>query len=655
MKTFKKDGFGMLLAEAIVGAICLVLAACPPPGQPDPSPAPSPTSGPATYPFVKKDVNPNEYYGPSKAVGNTLFVADNNYGVVGFDISDPDAPRKISTYTHPGMSLDGIPRSFAVTGHYLYYSSVADGIVILDIADATDPEYVASIPGSQNGSYGRIEIAGDLAYFANDARGLLIYDIADPEAPVFAGRCPIPSAEEAWDIALAGDRVLLLTSARNYGQTWTVRTIDASDEANPVIEATYTESGAHKNRLFLSGDVLYAHSWNSSTIVALDASDLGSVHRTDSIDTPYGVFGMAAAGNTLYAGDPGSLCVFDTSDPSDIVYVRDYVNGGAYPLVTSDSRLITTGSSVNGLLLYDIADPLRPALTGQYNVYDASHEIALDGSYAYIANEDAGVVVCDVSSPANAFVAARLELPGSSAWDIALQGGYAYVAGYNSFRIVDIRTPTAPSIVSTIGGLYTTKIQVNGNYAYLGTGSGLAIFDVSDKASPASAGVFDPGFDYGYGMKISGGRLYATGRNGLKILDISDPDSPAVLHTLSGPTEAMSPALYMDRYLYLAYPNEQLYRVYDVAVPSAPVLVHESEQIHNFPSLSVRGDRLYTVGLHADQSDIMEWDIVDPARPRATARMACPPNTKNLSRCVATDDYVFALSAMYGLHVFRKE
>lgn len=97
-----------------------------------------------------------------------------------------------------------------------------------------------------------------------------------------------------------------------------------------------------------------------------------------------------------------------------------------------------------------------------------------------------GLYVYDVANPQQPNQVARYDYEGLQ--DIALKGNYAYIAaGSSNLVILNISNPTAPTMVTQVGGNWTAGrgIAVSGNYAYLtDPNQGLVIYNISDPASP---------------------------------------------------------------------------------------------------------------------------------------------------------------------------
>jgi hypothetical protein len=103
-----------------------------------------------------------------------------------------------------------------------------------------------------------------------------------------------------------------------------------------------------------------------------------------------------------------------------------------------------------GLQVLDISSPANPTNIGGCGMSGNALGVAVNGSYAYVADSDAGLEVIDIRNPA-APVAVGGHDTGGTALAVAVGGQYAYVAdGIDGLQVIDISKPTAP--VSACGG-----------------------------------------------------------------------------------------------------------------------------------------------------------------------------------------------------------
>jgi hypothetical protein len=121
------------------------------------------------------------------------------------------------------------------------------------------------------------------------------------------------------------------------------------------------------------------------------------------------------------------------------------------------------------LLILGIANPVQPTLIGQISALPGLvKDIAVYGSYAYVACYDSGLHIVDVSDPAHPAEIGSYDAPGL-AEGVAVSSSYAYVAdNWEGLRIINISDPTRPSEVGfydTPGG--AADVAVSGSYAYV--------------------------------------------------------------------------------------------------------------------------------------------------------------------------------------------
>ena len=190
----------------------------------------------------------------------------------------------------------------------------------------------------------------------------------------------------------------------------------------------------------------------------------------------------------------------------------------------------------NGLVIVDISDPANPVTVGNHpsRVYDrtaAAVGVAVSGTYAYVANWYDDLYVLDVTDPTNPALAATYDT-GDGADKVTISGDYAYISSqWDGVDIVDISDPTNPGFV----GNYNTDsiaedVAISGNHAYIADCSdGVIIIDISDPVNPSFVGRCDTPYDAN-SIVVSGNHAYvADADSGLAVIDVSDPADPAIV------------------------------------------------------------------------------------------------------------------------------
>ena len=120
--------------------------------------------------------------------------------------------------------------------------------------------------------------------------------------------------------------------------------------------------------------------------------------------------------------------------------------------------------------------------------------IQVEGSYAYLAEDWAGMKVINISNPSSPREVGIWNTPGN-AEEIAVSDGRAFIAdGPSGLRVVDVSNPEIPvglSAYDTQG--YAWDVSVSAGFAYVADGiNGLAVIDVSNPSVSVGVGNFLP-------------------------------------------------------------------------------------------------------------------------------------------------------------------
>ncbi len=252
-----------------------------------------------------------------------------------------------------------------------------------------------------------------------------------------------------------------------------------------------------------------------------------------------------------------------------------------------------------GLRLYilDVSTPSTPILIGKTGILPGVvFEVIVSGTYAYVANGDAGFYIFDVSDPTNPLEIGRFE---ETAMHLAVQGNYAYIDDGRGFRIIDISDPMHPTQVSVYHDIIY-GIAVSGNYAYVSyyysdLEGGVRIIDISDPAAPVETGfvniqgqitkLFIAG-DYAYAAEFD-----FSGGSGLSIIDISNPTQPVEISSYSTPGRPQD-VVVVGKFAYVADDDYGL-RIIDIGNPQAPFEIGFYDTPGVASSLSVAGSYAY--------------------------------------------------------------
>lgn len=191
---------------------------------------------------------------------------------------------------------------------------------------------------------------------------------------------------------------------------------------------------------------------------------------------------------------------------------------------------------------------------------------------------------------------------------------------------------------------WANDVYVVGDYAYVACGgSGLQVYDVSDRANPSWAG--------GYGAVNSARDVYVSGsyayiadnENGLLILDISDAGNITLTGSHDTPYRANGVMAQGD-YAYIAE-FEWALMIYDISTPSSPSYVDEVTFAERARDVWVDGDYAYVA------DNVGGLQIVNIQNPEAPWAVGNLPLTNESWGVFAEGDYAYVADREGGLKI----
>lgn len=285
----------------------------------------------------------------------------------------------------------------------------------------------------------------------------------------------------------------------------------------------------------------------------------------------------------------------------------------------------TTGSGASGL-----------TLLGSYDTPGYAYDVAVQGSYLYVADGSSGLLILDVSNPASPALRGTFN-PGSIFQNVAVSGDFAYLPASVGTMIVNIASPNSPSQAALAPT--TGRIAVQGQFAYATQSGGLRIFDISDPYNPASRGFLSTG---GSSRRVSVSGQYAfvttNPTSAVHRITISNPDSPTSAGTYSTGGDV---PLAVNNRLYLG-----IWFGVQVIGPSLTALGtwQGPGDIHG---LAYESNHIYVA---SPDSGIVVLDVSQDSQPIRTARLN-PPGSEEA--VVVAGNMVYVAAGYSGIHVLR--
>jgi len=299
-----------------------------------------------------------------------------------------------------------------------------DNLAILSATPSggCDPEHPMLLDTESGAEYPMgIDINDNALVIADIYGGLLVYDRSDP-----ADIEHVSTWNGGYTYGVVCDNTYAYVGS--YSAFYLV---DISVPGNPTLADTNYSSVM--DPMVRYGDWIYSADYNAD-IQAVDISDPFNP-ITYGTTTPYSEYcnDIEVSGNELYMClDTDGVVALDRSIPS--APVVDGVFGGTFlqGICTTDDLLITMNYWLGTVTLYDIAtDPADPPVLASIDdgPGTASYDSVVRGDYLYVTRSDYGLVVFEISDPADPNWVGDLELVGVSA--IVTDGTFIYTITSN--------------------------------------------------------------------------------------------------------------------------------------------------------------------------------------------------------------------------------
>ena len=333
------------------------------------------------------------------------------------------------------------------------------------------------------------------------------------------------------------------------------------------------------------------------------------------------VSALAASANPAIVGsiaNPGSL-------------------GGATSTAVAGSDAWVTSYAMGELTAVDISNPLAPVVAGS----TPFNKALLNASTVNIANGDAYVVsknrnasstnnddgtgnsftIVNISNPAAPTIVGSLTDPLKlfGAYGVAVPGThYAFVAAQgclngqpcpntsvgNSFEVIDISTPSAPTIVATLHNTslpapwngsnaldHADSVSIDGNDAYVTASysNRLTVIDISNPLAPKIvASLKDPSINFPADVATSGNDAYVADQSGstvpgFTVVDITNPAAPKVVGSVKNPLLNGAYRVRLSgNFAYVTASSAHAADVIDISSPTSPRFVYGLSDANHF-------------------------------------------------------------------------
>ncbi len=342
------------------------------------------------------------------------------------------------------------------------------------------------------------------------------------------------------------------------------------------------------------------------------------------------------------------------ADGIEYVGSYDFLTNSFEVVVNWPYAYVCQHSASPNFIILDVQDPTDIQVVGQLNGPDLSHDIAIKGDYAYLANDYNGLGIVDISNPAAPAYVGGIAL-GDRAYSVVVDDGVAYVAdGYAGVYLIDISDVTNLRVISNYNNNYSAAgILVSGDIIYLADHSILLqTIDISDQLNPFRMDAF-----YGPGYARKGIKLYgeyalvSAWAFGLQIIDVSDPYNLTLVNGY--PTPGNCHDVYAKDFVYIADFNGGI-QVLNIDDPLNPAQIGSYQTPGNARGITVAHDYIFVTdegSLQILQLTATGSDETEAAIPNKVSLFRNYPNPFNSSTVIKfrTAEAIYANLSIYNI------
>lgn len=181
----------------------------------------------------------------------------------------------------------------------------------------------------------------------------------------------------------------------------------------------------------------------------------------------------------------------------------------------------TGNDSVNSsLTIWNISNPSAIGGVAALQTSQPVQQVVVNGNYAFLAETTNGLHVVNVANksfPAHVTFVTGL----GTAVTLAAYSTFVYVGSNTGLHVIDVTTPTAPILKTSLLVGSILDVSVNGSSLYASMGSaGFRKYSLSDPANPNLQVLYTDGLTYKSCQEYNGFIYAAAGTAGVRVLDI---------------------------------------------------------------------------------------------------------------------------------------
>jgi hypothetical protein len=339
------------------------------------------------------------------------------------------------------------------------------------------------------------------------------------------------------------------------------------------------------------------------------------------------------------------------NEDASLVPLAQVQLGGQTESIAANAGVVLVTAGKNGVIVFDINDPTRLILAGQYHTTWPATTVLVDNNRAYVATGRGGLVLLDLTQAGQPqWLGSHSRLGYVTQLDFVDDTRVAVSNRRGDIYIVDTRNPAFPTIDTSFRSAQSVSdMSVHYPMLALGGEDVLTLFDISPRAPLVS----NENLDVGEGVNLGGQRkawledniLYvADWFSGIHLYDVSNPHSPRLRSSFHTPGSPKG-IIVKDGYAYVADDDHGL-AVIDVHDVDAPRHVTRLPTSGLAYTPVIENNTLYLAS-HHDGFHII--DISEPESPQLTGHFNTPGKAWSIA---VSNGIAYVADSEAGLLIF---
>lgn len=352
----------------------------------------------------------------------------------------------------------------------------------------------ANIP---DGTYGLVQ-SGGVWTLSGSSDTNSIYTRAITIATSGTNRKTI-TANVSWPQTVGTGTVNVVTELTNW-----VAAV-ATSWLNAIQAGSYNAAGTNDGlKVATVGNYAYiVRNGGTPNFIILNVSNPAAPTLASSLVVANSPTNITVSGNYAYittSSNTAELQIVNISNPAAPTLAGTFnaagnANGNAVTVIGNYAYIARAANGgASEFVIANIANPAAPTFVGAYNNNISMNDVHISGNYAFIgtSSNTQELLTINIANPAAPTLAATLDMPGSGAvLTVDIFGNTIFAGRTTTLTSVNITNPLATSVIGTVATTGTATVNdvdldPTGTYAFLGTNSANAEFQIANITNPAS-------------------------------------------------------------------------------------------------------------------------------------------------------------------------